>query len=232
VKNSISKKPTQEWLALKSLIGNMNTVDSAFDELRADVQKLLNPPSPEKTLLAILNKITRMGFNRSRRTIVPLPHVPTEKRNRLRLGNEWFIVADIPRLKGGSRDRKRQIGYWLLDQTLKSGEFSQIRHCALGSCRNYFASTRKDRLTCSAECNVKRQNAKRQNSDGTLDKYTLERWKKRRRAVKRALELERQGCAAQEIQRKTGLSERVFRRERSGRGLVALLELAEEREGK
>ena len=157
-----------------------------------------------------------------RRMVMPLP-IPPLNRNVLRLGNEWFLIADAPHLRGNRRERIRQIAYWVLDQTLRSGDFSQVKCC--GACRRYFAATRKDRLSCSPECNVRRQNAKRQSADGKLDPYTQARWEQREKDVKLALELREQGKSPAEIKRRTGLSERVLQKELSGRGLVALLEL-------
>lgn len=229
--NSISKK--QE----PALIANLNNGDPVHDELRADVQRLLEPPpiparvrskwsSPRVYWLrVILNKIEEMGFNQNRRTIVPLSKyhgpgwLPTESHNRLRLGNEWFIVADVPHLAG-----KRQTIYWVLDEALKSGEFSQVRRCRW--CGRYFTTTRSDRLTCNPKCNVKRQNAKRQSTEDRLDEYTEARWEHREKMFKDAKELKAKGCSFQEIKKKTGLSERVFRKEQAGLGLVTLLERA------
>jgi hypothetical protein len=143
------------------------------------------------------------------------------------VSDEVFIYCDRPRITG--RASKRQLAYWLLDQTLKSGDFSQVRRCR--SCPKYFATTRIDRVSCGPECNVKYQNQQRQRSDnGQLDYFTQKRWEQREKKFNRALELKQEGRSPAEIQRTTGLSDRVFRKEQRDRGLVALLKLAKQKD--
>jgi hypothetical protein len=237
MRDSISKKLEQRRGEPKALISNLNNNDPDFDELRADVQKLLNPPPiPAKArpgrslhefwLRVIVKKMIGMKFNEGR-VVFRSPRPPADGGNVLRLGDEWFIVGDYPGIRGHRRERKRQTVYWLLDQALRSGEFSQVRRC--GSCPRYFATTRSDRLSCSPECNVKRQNANRQSSDGRLDKYTTARWEHREDMFKKAQRMEKQGRTFSDIKEETGLTQRVFRREQSGLGLVARLEFAREK---
>jgi hypothetical protein len=220
-------------LEVRELIKFLNDDDPVFDELRTDVQRLLDPPPRERAgrsphelwLRVIVKKIRGMKLN-ERRMVMPLP-IPPLNRNVLRLGNEWFLIADAPHIRGNRRERIRQIAYWILDQALRSGDFSQVKCC--GACRRYFAATRKDRLSCSPECNVRRQNAKRQSADGKLDKYTKARWEQREAMFKKAQRLRNEGKTPKEIKNQTGLSERVFLRELNGRGLVALLAIAREK---
>jgi hypothetical protein len=227
----------EKWLALRALVANLNAADLAYVELRADVQRLLElPPIPAKArshmspgeywLLAIGKKIRAMKIGQGRRVIRLGDRPYRFQPYRLRLGSEVFIYADSPAkalLSSNRRERGRRMAYWLLDQTLRSGEFSQVRRCR--SCPKYFVTTRSDRVSCGPECNVKYQNAQRQSSDdGKLDYFTQKRWEQRKSDVEKAMKLEREGKTPAEIKRLTGLSERVLRKEKSGRGLVALLE--------
>ena len=235
------KQTNEERLEVKSLIRFLNDGDPDYAELRADVQGLLDPPpipararsgmdmSPSEYWLRVIGKkILAMKVSQAR-AVISLGDRPYRfQPYRLRLGNEVFIYSDSPRLKGARRERKCQAAYWLLDQQLKSGKFSQVRRCR--SCPKYFATTRTDRVSCGPKCNVKYQNDQRQSSDnGKLDYFTQKRWEQREQDVKKALELKGQGWTSAEIKRRTGLSERVLRKEEGGRGLVALLELAREK---
>jgi hypothetical protein len=219
-----TKKRTDPWGSPsgspRSLISNLNTDDPAFDELRADVQRLLEPPpiptrmrsewsSPRAYWLrVILNKIQGMGFNQSRRTIVPLSEyhgagwlpLPSESRNRLRLGEEWFIVADVPIFHRSRQQRKRQMVYWLLDQALKSGEFSQVRRCR--TCSEFFASYRRDAQACSPDCNHEYHNQEYQRKGKFMDSY----FKRKNQKLKKAKRLKKEGKDIEFIIDKTDLT--------------------------
>jgi hypothetical protein len=234
---------TKQPRGLKALIANLNTADPAFDEVRADVEKLLQPPPiPAKVrakwnspgaywLRTVLNKIEEIGFDQNRRTILPLTKYhgpewqPDQPGNQVRIGGDWFIVADVPHLAG-----KRQTVYWLLDQALVSGAFAQIRRCR--SCSKFFATTRSDKASCSPQCTVKYQNQDRQDrktaagGQQSIDYFTQRRWEHRVAMVEKALDLKKQHWSPQAIERKTGLSENVLQKEVSGLGLIGRLETA------
>jgi hypothetical protein len=110
-----------------ALIANLNNRDPDHDELRADIEKLLRlPPTPggkeisraEYWLRTVLRKIEAFQFSHARRTMVPLSKYhgsrwqPRGQHNHLRVGKEWFIVADVPDITGTGAERKRQTIYW------------------------------------------------------------------------------------------------------------------------
>jgi hypothetical protein len=238
----LTKIGQEKWLTVRALVANLNAADPVYVELRADVQRLLHPPPiPGKArsdmsvreywLRAIGRKILAMNVTHGRKVqrLGDWPYL--WKPHRLRLGDEVFIYTASPAkalLSVSRGERKRRMAYWLLDQTLlPGGGFSQVKRCR--SCPKYFATTRSDRVSCGPECNVKYQNTQRRGSDSNLDYFTYKRWEQRKSAVEKALRLERDGKSAKEAARLSNLSERVLRKERTGRGLMELLKRARER---
>jgi hypothetical protein len=145
-----------------------------------------------------------MGIGQGGRTIVPLSKYhgpgwkPNNSRNRLRLGGEWFIVADIPKLTGPQR--KRHGVYWLLDKALRSGEFSQVKRCR--QCSKFFASYRRKADACSPQCNRDYQNAEYQAKGKFMKRYRV----RRTEALQRAQRLRDQGKDIEFIMKKTDLT--------------------------
>jgi hypothetical protein len=200
-----------------ALIANLNNRDPDHDELRADVQRLLKlPPIPAKGisraeywLRVVLRKIEGFQFSHARRTIVPLSQYnkarwqPGVKQNYLRVGREWFVVRDVPDITGGTAaERKRQTIYWVLDQALKSGEFSKVQRCRNPRCLKFFMSNRRKPGSCSKKCNQEFYNRKYQDKGDFMKQY----YERKNLAIKRAMNLRDQKKDIEFIMASTGLT--------------------------
>ena len=101
---------------------------------------------------------------------------------RVRLGNEAFLYTPTLNPPGNRRERKRWAIYLALDQTLQSGNFSQVRICR--QCSKFFTSYRRDAQACSPKCNSEYHNEKYQREGKFMDAYR-KRKKKRLREIKK-----------------------------------------------
>jgi hypothetical protein len=185
------KRWQQEFPELTPLVANLNNGDPEFDDLRGDVGTLLDcPPIPPKAttremspaeywLRRVAAKIVGMKFNNSRRSVIPVP-----TGSRLRLGDQWFIFAEVPDMWNAG---KRGVGYFLLDRTLRSGEFSYVRRCRV--CGKFFLSFREKAYACDAKCNRVYQNRRYQAEGKFMDSYR----KRKENELKKARRLKREG---------------------------------------
>lgn len=162
---NVNKEPS-----LRSLFdaGWEDAAKEVLDEIRADVQRILEPPpippntrvhayatSPaEYWLRIVVDKIEAMDF-------LPGYHVTRwpdpllrSARSILQLGRERFVVLHTP-LPEGMRDQT----YWQLGEALTSGEFSMLRRCL--SCLTYFVTTRSNKTCCTRACSMTHQNKTR-----------------------------------------------------------------------
>lgn len=156
--------------SLRSLFdaGWEDAAKEVLDEIRADVQRLLEPPqippntrvhayatSPaEYWLCTVVDKIEEIdipsGYHVTR---WPDPLLRSA-RNILQLGRERFVVLHPP-----IADSVRDNVYWQLGEALTSGEFSMLRRCL--SCLTYFVTTRSNKTCCTRACSTAHQNKTR-----------------------------------------------------------------------
>jgi hypothetical protein len=193
------KRTDPDRLSLRALINNLNNNDPALDELRADVRRLLNPPpipakvrstmSPAGYWLRVIGKKIAAMMKMStggERSVMPMPIEDrlylSQPDRRMRLGNEAFLYTPMLNPPANSRERKRWVVYWTLDQTLQSGAFSQVRICR--QCLKFFTSYRRDAQACSPKCNSEYHNEKYQDQGKFMDAY-FKRKKKRLNELKR-----------------------------------------------
>lgn len=136
-----------------------------LEEIKADVQNLLKPPPipsdanargntrAEFCLREVIAKIESIvGIPVFE--VLPWPKGPLSSRVPLRLGKEKFLVAYTP-----VPDGMREMTYWALGETLRSGEFSMLRRCS--NCSTYFSTTRSNKQTCNRRCSNRHQNSLR-----------------------------------------------------------------------
>jgi hypothetical protein len=209
------KRTDPERLALNALVNDLNSADPAFDELRADVQRLLHPqPIPGKArsdmsvreywLRAVGKKILEMNVTHGRRVqrLGDWPYL--WKPHRLRLGDEVFIYTASPAkalLSVSRGERNRRMAYWLLDQTLlPGGGFSQVRRCR--QCSKFFTSYRRKVEACSPGCNSDYHNAEYQRKGKFMLAYFLRKKKK----LIEARKLWKEKTPLDQIMDKTGLT--------------------------
>jgi len=212
-----------EVLARRQRLADLEGAEGAFsldvrNELRADVLSIVESKEPATTgasLRSVVSKIEKMNLTSF------LGVWRWESKTRDFLSNfpmQGFCILGDPFKVNGTRfftfetpgDKSvREFFYWLLYQTLKSGEFSRLRKCP--NCSNFYIAKDLKRKFCSAKCKDDYYNETRKK-----DGYFTKAWRRRRRkALNKAKRLLKEKGSAQvaRVAKETGLTVRILKRE-------------------